>query len=135
MYILTKECNPGCSLCMGGGINECLSCSDSFYLHGNICVSSCDKFSIAALRLCVSECPAGYYTSGSSCIKCRSGCAICSDADSCTVEENGSSTETLWEKNFEFWIALIVIGILVGLFVAWSVLSKRYIDSKLEMDK
>ena len=88
MLIGVKQCHSSCDTCTGPTHAECLSCSTGFYLSGNTCVVNCDQYFLPSRRVCLDNCPIGYYSTASkACQSCRSGCLMCEDGHTCSIED------------------------------------------------
>lgn len=64
-----RPCHSTCETCTGSTEGECLSCSASFMLQHNKCVTSCDD---------------GYYMETGGCAKCLHTCTQCVSRMNCT---------------------------------------------------
>ena len=132
--VSVRTCHSSCLTCTGPTLSECLSCEAEFYLHGNVCVHSCNnEYAIPDLRKCSSFCPSGYYPSplSKTCLQCEEGCLSCDDGATCTLWSDGRSTKTLWEEHLLLWVVLILIGCMIVFFIFWKCVIKRYIDKKI----
>jgi len=106
LIISAKLCHSYCSTCYGPNNSNCLSCASSYYLQGNVCLQTCDNslYTLPAKNLCVSVCPEGYYSfinstnQEKSCLKCQSGCLLCSGPDICQAWSDTSAyVPNLWK--------------------------------------
>lgn len=64
-----RPCHSTCETCTGSTEGDCLSCSSSFLLQHNKCVTSCDE---------------GYYMETGGCAKCLHTCTQCVSRMNCT---------------------------------------------------
>jgi len=106
LIISAKLCNPYCLTCYGASNSNCLSCTFSYYLQGNVCLPTCDNslYTLPAKKLCVSVCPEGYYSFINStnqektCLACQSGCVLCSGPGICQAWSDTSAyVPNLWK--------------------------------------
>ncbi len=127
--VVLKTCHAKCSSCFGPLETDCLTCRGGAFLLGNACVDKCPVYSIPSMELCSVSCPTTFYLvrSTSSCEPCSNGCEICTGPleSNCIVDDQIQSP---WEKKKEFWIFLIILGILLLLVAIGCLIHKRRSD-------
>lgn len=133
LLIVMRTCHSKCETCFGPGAADCTSCAPGYLLLGNLCVSSCSYFALPSKRVCLEECPSGFFGDSATkkCETCQSHCLVCSDSQSCSVwspDKDG----LIWEQNKFFWILLIIIGFLIFLYFLWRLVLRKLFQSKVE---
>lgn len=96
--IAYSPCDSSCSACYGPSNADCTACvSGSVLTNNNTCLSACPGGTIllpavndSTTGICVSTCPQGYYSNGSTCLSCSSGCLSCMSSGFCLVYNNQS---------------------------------------------
>jgi len=133
LIIASKMCHSYCLTCFGSLNSECMTCAVGYYLQGNLCLPSCSSndYTVLDTRKCVSECPNRYYptvnqtNSANICLKCQSGCVVCSSSSMCQAWETDESTsKNVWTNNIAFFILLIlVVSAAIG-FIIFKLVKK-----------
>jgi len=126
--IVAVTCHASCQTCFSNLSTACFSCANGFYLSpNNTCTATCT----GALYIlpsptnpltgeCVSACPQGYYSSGTTCMKCASGCLVCSSATLCTLYSPADPNyQNAWTKYLALWIIIILLGIFLIIALVW----------------
>lgn len=87
MTIGLRTCHHKCDTCFGPNAADCISCAAGFYLLGNLCVPECEYYAIEDKRICVDECPGGFFeiVGNKKCQSCIADCLACTSGTTCTV--------------------------------------------------
>lgn len=133
LLIILRTCSSRCETCFGPGHADCTSCAPGFLLLGNLCVASCEYFALPSKRVCLEECPSGFFANSDNklCETCPMHCLVCADGNSCSTW-SPDKEGLIWEENKFFWILIIIIGFLILLYAIWKLFIRRYFKPKVE---
>lgn len=86
---LCKPCFYGCSTCIDGGANACMSCTNGYELNSlnGLCFCPVGKFISGSFCVSGTSCGEAQYANATSgrCEKCDFGCQVCSNGQTCTT--------------------------------------------------